>query len=84
MDLANGTATCVLTDTDDSIIELEAGKAVRIVDLDSTQDGIDTLLPPLAVVKKAPHRKETGGFIDCLLSAKVEGDLQPGLPVRLH
>jgi len=63
-----------LTDTDDALIELEAGKPVKIVFPDSSEDGVGTLLLPntLAVVKGAPHPRAAVQLIDYLLSPEVE------------
>ena len=63
-----------LTDTDDALIELEAGKPVKIVFPDSSEDGVGTLLLPntLAVVKGAPHPRAAVQLIDYLISPEVE------------
>ena len=78
--VANGAVAFALTDTDDALIELQAGKPVRIVYPDSTGDGIGTLFLPntLAVVKGAPHRAEAEQLINYLLSAEVEERLAAG------
>ncbi len=78
--VANGTAAFALTDTDDAIIELEAGRPVRIVYPDSTENGIGTLFLPntLAIVKGAPHRAEAEELVNYLLSAEVEERLAAG------
>jgi iron(III) transport system substrate-binding protein len=69
-----------LTDTDDALIELEAGKPVKIVFPDSSEDGVGTLLLPntLAVVKGAPHPQAAVRLIDYLLSPEVEAKLAAG------
>ena len=69
-----------LTDTDDAVIELEAGKPVKSVFPDSSEDGVGTLLLPntLAVVKGAPHPQAAIRLIDYLLSAEVEAKLAAG------
>jgi iron(III) transport system substrate-binding protein len=78
--VAGGTAAFALTDTDDAIIELEAGKPVRIVYPDSTEDGMGTLFLPntLAIVRGAPHRAEAEELVNYLLSAEVEERLASG------
>jgi iron(III) transport system substrate-binding protein len=75
-----GTAALALTDTDDAIIELEAGKPVRIIYPDGDQDGLGTLFLPnaLAIVKGAPHPAEAVQLINYLLSAEVEEKLAVG------
>jgi iron(III) transport system substrate-binding protein len=69
-----------LTDTDDALIELEAGKPVKIVFPDGSEDGVGTLLLPntLAVVKGAPHAQAAVRLIDYLLSPEVEAKLAAG------
>ena len=78
--VSSGATAFALTDTDDAIIELEAGKPVRIVYPDGAPEGIGTLFLPntLAVVKGAPHPKEAEALIDYLLSAEVEARLAAG------
>jgi len=78
--VASGTAAFALTDTDDAIIEAEAGRPVRIVYPDNTEHGIGTLFLPntLAVVKGAPHRAEAEQLVNYLLSAEVEERLAAG------
>lgn len=78
--VANGEAAFGLTDTDDAIEEIEAGKPVRIVYPDSTPDGMGTLFLPntLALVKGAPHSAEAVQLISFLLSAEVEEKLASG------
>lgn len=78
--VAGGNAAFALTDTDDAIIEVEAGKPVRIVYPDSKVDGIGTLFLPntLAIVKGAPHRAEAEELVNYLLSAEVEQRLAVG------
>ncbi len=80
MAVANGTAAFALTDTDDAIIEKDAGKPVRIVYPDGEADGMGTLFLPntLAVVKGAPHAAEAEKLINYLLSAQVEQRLAAG------
>lgn len=78
--VAGGTAAFALTDTDDAIIEVEAGRPVRIVYPDSTEGGIGTLFLPntLAIVKGAPHHAEAQQLVNYLLSAEVEERLAAG------
>lgn len=77
-----------LTDTDDAIIEAEAGRPVQIVFPDQGADQMGTLLLPntLAVVKGAPHPEAAVRLIDYLLSAEVEAKLVrgPSAQIPLH
>jgi iron(III) transport system substrate-binding protein len=72
--VADGHAAYGLTDTDDAIIELEAGKPVRIVYPDDFEGGMGTLFLPntLALVADAPHPAAARKLIDFLLSPEVE------------
>jgi len=78
--VADGAAAFALTDTDDAIGELEAGKPVRIVYPDSDSDGIGTLFLPntLSVIRGAPHPAEAAELVNYLLSAAVERRLADG------
>jgi len=69
-----------LTDTDDALIELEAGKPVRIVFPGGFEGGSGTLLLPntLAVVKGAPHAAAAERLVNYLLSPAVEARLATG------
>lgn len=78
--VGNGQLDCALTDTDDAISEVEAGKPVQIVFPDAEPGGMGTLLLPntLAVVKDAPHPDAAEKLINYLLSPEVEGRLARG------
>jgi iron(III) transport system substrate-binding protein len=78
--VADGAAAFALTDTDDALGELEAGKPVRIVYPDSGADGMGTLFLPntLSVIKGAPHPAEAAELVNYLLSAAVEKRLADG------
>jgi iron(III) transport system substrate-binding protein len=77
-----------LTDTDDAIIELEAGHPVAIVYPDQAEGQFGTLFIPntLAIINGAPHLEQAKPLIDYLLSAEVEGRLAAGpsaqIPLR--
>ena len=77
-----------LTDTDDAIIEQEAGKPVAIVFPDGGVDQMGTLLLPntLALIKDCPHPKAGQRLIDWLLSPEVEARLAdgPSAQIPLH
>lgn len=83
-----GRLAMALTDTDDAIVELEAGKPVKIVFPDGGADQMGTLLLPntLALVKGCPHPEAGTRLIDFLLSAEVEGRLAagPSAQIPLH
>jgi iron(III) transport system substrate-binding protein len=66
-----------ITDTDDAMAEVEAGRPVRVVfpDAGATNDsGLGTLFIPntVAIVKNCPHPEAARNLIDFLLSPKVE------------
>ncbi|MBN2560440.1 MAG: extracellular solute-binding protein [Phycisphaerae bacterium] len=86
--VASGQLAFGLTDTDDAVMELEAGKPVRIVFPDAAEGGMGTLLLPntLAVVKGAPHAEAAGKLIEYLLSPEVEARLAegPSAQIPLH
>ncbi len=69
-----------LTDTDDALAELDAGKPIRIVWPDAAPDQMGVLLLPntLALVKDCPHPAAGARLIDYLLSPKVEAALAAG------
>ena len=75
--VASGQLALALTDTDDAIIEQEAGKPVAIVFSDQGADEIGTLLLPntLSVIRGAPHPLAAEKLINYLLSAETEAKL---------
>jgi iron(III) transport system substrate-binding protein len=77
-----------LTDTDDAIIEQEAGKPVAIVFPNGAAGQMGTLLLPntLALVKECPHADAGQRLIDYLLSPEVEARLAdgPSAQIPLH
>ena len=88
--VADGELAFGLTDTDDAIIEIEAGMPVAIVfpDQEPASGGdealsgkpLGTLMIPntLAIIQGAPQRKEAELLLDYLLSPAVEGRLAGG------
>ncbi|MEN1679113.1 MAG: extracellular solute-binding protein [Planctomycetota bacterium] len=83
--VAAGTLAFGLTDTDDAIIELEAGRPVAIVypDQVAAQDAAEplgTLFIPntLSLMKGSEHPAAAQALLDYLLSAKVEARLAMG------
>lgn len=69
-----------LTDTDDAIIELEAGHPVAIIYPDQAAGQLGTLFIPntLALIKGAPNVEQARPLIDFLLSPHVESKLAAG------
>jgi len=69
-----GILAFALTDTDDAVIEVEAGKPVTIVYPDASADALGVLFIPntLSLVKGAPHPEEAKALIEYLLSPEVE------------
>jgi iron(III) transport system substrate-binding protein len=69
-----------LTDTDDAMIELEAGHPVAIVYPDQADGQLGTLFIPntLALINGAPNAEQAMPLIDFLLSAQVESKLAAG------
>ena len=69
-----------LTDTDDAIIEKEAGSPVEIVFPDQAESGFGTVFIPntLCVLKRAPHPTAAAILADYLASEQVESRLTMG------
>lgn len=69
-----------LTDTDDALLELDAGNPVQIVFPDCHDGQLGTLLLPntVALITGAPHAAEGRRLIDFLLSPEVEAALATG------
>jgi iron(III) transport system substrate-binding protein len=67
-----------LTDTDDALVEIAAGRPVAMIFPD--KDGIGTLFIPntVAVVKNGPNPTGAKQLVDYLLSAEVETKLAEG------
>lgn len=86
--VSSGRNAFALTDTDDAIIERDAGKPVDIVYPDSHEGGMGTVFLPntVAVVKGAPHPDEALALINYLLSPEVEKTLAegPSAQIPLH
>ena len=75
-----GTLLAALTDTDDAIIEVDAGRPVKIIFPDSGPEQIGTLVLPntVARIKGGPNPKAAAELIDFLLSPEVEARLASG------
>lgn len=75
--VAEGRLVFGLTDTDDAIAELDAGRPVAIVFPDQGTNGIGSLLIPntLSLIRNSPRPESARKLIDFLLSPEVEADL---------
>ena len=69
-----------LTDTDDAIIEVEAGKPVAIVYPDQGPEGLGTLFIPntLAIIKGSANAAAARRLVDYLLTPETEIQLSRG------
>ncbi len=78
--VGRGDAAFGLTDTDDAIIEQEAGRPVAIIYPDQQEGGLGTLFIPntIAIVRGGPHPEQARSLVDFLLSAPVEAQLAQG------
>jgi iron(III) transport system substrate-binding protein len=78
--VAAGQVAFGLTDTDDAIIEIEAGRPVAIVYPDQADGQLGTLFIPntLAIIKNCPHPDEARRLVDYLLQPAVERRLAEG------
>lgn len=80
LNVGRGDLAFGLTDTDDAVIELEAGKPVTIIYPDQQDGGMGTLFIPntLAIVRGAPHADQARKLVDYLLGGDVESKLAEG------
>ena len=78
--VARGELAFGLTDTDDAIIEIEAGKPVAIVFPDQTADQMGTLLIPntLSIITHGPNPERARQLVDQLLKPDIETRLARG------
>lgn len=78
--VGSGAAAFGLTDTDDAVIEIDAGRPVAIVYPDGGPDGLGTLFIPntIARIKGSPHPEAADALADHLLSPEVEAALAAG------
>lgn len=69
-----------LTDTDDALAEIDAGRPVKIVYPDQDDGQLGTLFIPntLAILKGAPHAAAARRLADYLLTPEVEAQLSAG------
>lgn len=77
---AAGQVAFGLTDTDDAMLEIEAGSPVAIVYPDRKPDQLGTLFIPntLCKVKGGPHPEAAGRLADSIVSPEIEGRLAAG------
>ena len=80
MDVAAGRIAFGLTDTDDAIIEIEAGHSVEIVYPDQGSDQLGTLFIPntVCIINGCPHREAAERLLRYLLTPEVETQLAQG------
>ena len=80
LSVAAGRVAWGVTDTDDAIIELEAGRPVAIVYPDQNEGGLGTLFIPntIAIIKGSPNPQQARRLVDFLLSPRVEEMLAAG------
>ena len=80
MAVSGGELDWGLTDTDDAIIEKEAGHPVEIVFPDQEKDGFGTLFIPntISVLAKAPNPTAAALLADYLVSERTESRLAMG------
>lgn len=80
MNVARGVYAWGITDTDDAMIEIDAGKPVVMIFPDQAEDQSGTLLIPntLCVVKNGPNTEHAKKLVDYLLQASVEDRLAQG------
>ncbi len=78
--VAAGEIAWGLTDTDDAIIEKDAGRPVAIIFPDQLPDQPGTLRIPntIAVIKNAPHTVAAGRLADFLVRPEIEDRLAMG------
>lgn len=78
--VAGGQLAFGLTDTDDAMIEVEAGRPVTIIYPDQEADQLGTLFIPntLAVMANAPNSQAAKQLLDYLLSVEAEDRLAMG------
>lgn len=83
--VAGGQMAWGLTDTDDAIIERDAGMPVAIVfpDQQPGQPGALRIPNTLAILKNAPHPVAAAKLADYLMQAKTEDRLAMGLSAQI-
>ena len=86
--VASGALAFGLTDTDDAMVEIEAGSPVAIVYPDQKEGELGTLFIPntLALIKGSAHPTEADELLAYLLRPEVEAQLAagPSAQIPLH
>ena len=86
--VAAGQLAFGLTDTDDAMVEIEAGSPVAIIYPDQRDDELGTLFIPntLCVIKGSPHAEHATTLLSYLLKADTEAKLVegPSAQIPLH
>lgn len=82
---AEGIVAMGFTDTDDAMVEVEAGQPVKIVYLDGVPEAPGAMFFPntLALIQGAPHPENGKKLIEYLLSPKVEIALAEGASAQI-
>jgi len=83
--VGNGGLAFGLTDTDDAIIEVDAGRPVAIVYPDQHDDELGTLFIPntLAIIQGGPNPEAARRLVDYLLTPDVEAVLAAGRSAQI-
>ena len=86
--VATGQIAFGLTDTDDAMVEIEAGMPVEIIYPDQEPEGLGTLFIPntLTMIEGCRHPEAAQQLIDFLLSPEIEARLAegPSAQIPLH
>ncbi len=85
VNVAAGRLAFGFTDTDDAIIEVEAGKPVKILYADDGEDELGTLFIPntLSLIEGSPNPENGKKLIEYLLSPEVEIALSKGKSAQI-
>ncbi len=85
MNVAQGRYAWGITDTDDAIIEKDAGKPVAIVfpDQGDGQPGCLQIPNTLAIIKGGPNTENAKKLVDYLLKAEIEKRLAAGASAQI-
>jgi len=83
--VADGQLAFGLTDTDDAIMQVEAGRPVVIIYPDQGPHEIGALFIPntLAIIKRSPNPVEAQRLVDYLLAPEVEARLAQGASAQI-
>ncbi len=83
--VGNGHLAFGLTDTDDAIIEKDAGRPVEIVYPDQHEGGMGTLFIPntLAIIQGGPNAESAQKLVDYLLRPEIEVLLAEGRSAQI-